>query len=185
MSVQTAARSEILTVIGDRMRVLVDGQHSGGAFEMFLVDAAEGSGPPPHAHQWLESYYVIDGKLLVEIERPADDCRTRHVRRRQSRSGAPLRGHDAYRELHRRHRRQGCVELLPGLVGERSGRPDPREPAADHRGGQAQWPDLPAFLSILLFDPCESQKACNQRRNQWLRVCSSSSAASAKPNTGP
>lgn len=68
MSVQTAARSDILTVIGDRMRVLVDGQHSGGAFEMFLVDAAEGSGPPPHAHQWLESYYVIDGKMLVEIE---------------------------------------------------------------------------------------------------------------------
>jgi quercetin dioxygenase-like cupin family protein len=50
------------------MRVLVDGNESGSAFEMFLVDGDEGSGPPPHAHPWLESYYVIDGKVLVEIE---------------------------------------------------------------------------------------------------------------------
>jgi quercetin dioxygenase-like cupin family protein len=68
MSVETAVESDILTVVGDRMRVLVDGQHSGGAFEMFLVDGDQGSGPPPHAHRWLESYYVIDGKLLVEID---------------------------------------------------------------------------------------------------------------------
>jgi quercetin dioxygenase-like cupin family protein len=68
MSVVTAAESDILTVVGDRMRVLVDGNECGAAFEMFVVDGDEGSGPPPHAHPWLESYYVIEGKLMVEVE---------------------------------------------------------------------------------------------------------------------
>jgi quercetin dioxygenase-like cupin family protein len=68
MSVVTAVESDVLTVVGDRMRVLVDGNECGSAFEMFLVDGDQGSGPPPHAHPWLESYYVIDGELMVEIE---------------------------------------------------------------------------------------------------------------------
>src|SRR5690349_17970436 len=68
MSVVTAVESDILTVVGDRMRVLVDGNACASPFEMFLVDGDAGSGPPPHAHPWLESYYVIDGKVMVEID---------------------------------------------------------------------------------------------------------------------
>jgi quercetin dioxygenase-like cupin family protein len=68
MSVVTAVESDVLNVVGDRLRVLVDGAASGSSFEMFVVEGDQGSGPPPHAHAWLESYYVIDGEVLVEIE---------------------------------------------------------------------------------------------------------------------
>jgi quercetin dioxygenase-like cupin family protein len=67
MSVVTAASSDILNVVGDRIRVLVDGAESQSAFELFLVEGDLGSGPPPHAHAWLEAYYVLDGKVLVEV----------------------------------------------------------------------------------------------------------------------
>jgi quercetin dioxygenase-like cupin family protein len=67
MSVVTAVESDILNVVGDRVRVLVDGADRDSTFELFLVEGDLGSGPPPHAHQWLEAYYVLDGKLLVEI----------------------------------------------------------------------------------------------------------------------
>jgi hypothetical protein len=56
MSVVTAASSDILNVVGDRILVLVDGAESQSAFELFLVDGDPGSGPPPHAHPWLEAY---------------------------------------------------------------------------------------------------------------------------------
>jgi quercetin dioxygenase-like cupin family protein len=68
VSVVTAGSSDVLTVVGDRMRVLVEGSASGSAFEMFVVDGDLGSGPPPHAHPWLEAYYVIEGNVLVEID---------------------------------------------------------------------------------------------------------------------
>lgn len=67
MSVVTAIESDILNVVGDRIRVLVDGAESQSAFELFLVDGDLGSGPPPHAHPWLEAYYVLDGNLKLEI----------------------------------------------------------------------------------------------------------------------
>lgn len=67
MSVVTAARSDILQVVGDRLRVLVEGNDSGDVFEMFVVEGDQGSGPPPHTHSWFEAYYILDGELLVEI----------------------------------------------------------------------------------------------------------------------
>ena len=68
MSVVTAVESDILHVVGDRMRVLVDGAQAGSAFELFVVEGDLGSGPPPHAHEWLEAYYVLEGQLLLDIE---------------------------------------------------------------------------------------------------------------------
>jgi quercetin dioxygenase-like cupin family protein len=60
--------SEVLDVIGDRVTPVVEAGSSGGAFELFVVEGDRGSGPPPHAHPWLESYYVLDGELLVELD---------------------------------------------------------------------------------------------------------------------
>jgi quercetin dioxygenase-like cupin family protein len=68
MSVTTAVESDVLSVVGDQLRVLVDGATSGGTFELFEVQGDLGSGPPPHAHPWLEAYFILDGQVLVELD---------------------------------------------------------------------------------------------------------------------
>lgn len=67
MSVVSDVESEVLHVVGDRIRPVIEGAQSDGMFEMFVVEGEIGSGPPPHAHPWAESYYVIEGRLQVEI----------------------------------------------------------------------------------------------------------------------
>ena len=32
-------------------------------YEVFLQDGTEGSGPPPHAHDWDESFFVLEGNI--------------------------------------------------------------------------------------------------------------------------
>jgi quercetin dioxygenase-like cupin family protein len=51
-------------VVGDEVRPLV----RAGTHELFEVAGPEGSGPPPHAHPWNESYVVLDGKLIVAVD---------------------------------------------------------------------------------------------------------------------
>jgi quercetin dioxygenase-like cupin family protein len=67
MSVITANDIDILNVVGDRLRVVVEGSETGGAFEVFDVEGDEGSGPPPHAHPWTESFYVLEGSLTITV----------------------------------------------------------------------------------------------------------------------
>lgn len=55
----------IYNVLGDRVRVLASGEES--AYEMFEWQGPENSGPPPHAHPWTESYFVIDGEADVVV----------------------------------------------------------------------------------------------------------------------
>jgi quercetin dioxygenase-like cupin family protein len=55
----------VYNVLGDRVRVLAGGGDA--AFEMFEWQGPENSGPPPHAHPWTESYFVIDGEADVVI----------------------------------------------------------------------------------------------------------------------
>jgi quercetin dioxygenase-like cupin family protein len=68
MSVITANDSDILNVVGDRLRVIAEGSEIGGAFEVFDVEGDEGSGPPPHAHPWTESFYVLEGTLMITVD---------------------------------------------------------------------------------------------------------------------
>ena len=67
MSVVTAVDSDVLSVVGDRLRVIVDGKESESAFELFHFEGDLGSGPPFHAHPWTEAYFILDGKLSLEI----------------------------------------------------------------------------------------------------------------------
>jgi quercetin dioxygenase-like cupin family protein len=68
MSVTTAVELDVLSVVGDQLRILVEGAASGGSFELFEVQGDLGSGPPPHAHPWLEAYFILDGRVLVEMD---------------------------------------------------------------------------------------------------------------------
>jgi len=57
-----------LRVVGDVMRVLATAEQTGGAYEIFEMEAPEGSGPPPHAHPWSEAYLVLEGEAEVYID---------------------------------------------------------------------------------------------------------------------
>jgi quercetin dioxygenase-like cupin family protein len=68
MAILSMTDTTTLDVVGDRVRVLVDGTANGGQFELFDVEGEQASGPPPHAHPWFESYLVLDGELLIEVD---------------------------------------------------------------------------------------------------------------------
>jgi quercetin dioxygenase-like cupin family protein len=56
-----------LRIVGDSVRVLATGSDT-GAYEVFETTGPRESGPPPHAHPWSESYFVVDGELDVMID---------------------------------------------------------------------------------------------------------------------
>jgi quercetin dioxygenase-like cupin family protein len=64
----SAVEPDVLSVVGDQLRIILDGQTSSGTFELFEVQGHLGSGPPPHAHPWLEAYFILDGQVLVELD---------------------------------------------------------------------------------------------------------------------
>src|SRR4051794_35876915 len=67
MSVITANETDILNVVGDRLRIIVEGSETNGSFEVFHVEGDQGSGPPPHAHPWTETFYVLEGNLMITV----------------------------------------------------------------------------------------------------------------------
>ncbi|XUW90636.1 cupin domain-containing protein [Burkholderia sp. M6-3] len=62
---QTYARA--LNVLGEKITVLADHATTHG-YEVFLQHGPEGSGPPPHSHDWDESFYVIDGSVEITYD---------------------------------------------------------------------------------------------------------------------
>jgi len=65
--ITSPADGEHLRVVGDSVRVLASGDETGGAYEIFELEGPEGSGPPPHAHPWSESYLVVEGEADVFV----------------------------------------------------------------------------------------------------------------------
>jgi quercetin dioxygenase-like cupin family protein len=55
-------RPRALSVLGTRITVLADSART-HAHEITLQEGPEGSGPPPHAHPWPESFYVLQGEV--------------------------------------------------------------------------------------------------------------------------
>jgi quercetin dioxygenase-like cupin family protein len=60
-------------VLGEQVRVLAAPEAIDGIFEMFEITGPQGSGPPPHLHQWPEVMFVLDGRIEVLI---GDEART-------------------------------------------------------------------------------------------------------------
>ena len=65
-------RARSLNVVGEQITVLVSKGATHG-YEIFLQEGPEGSGPPPHKHQWHESFYVVKGNIEFGI---GDDTMT-------------------------------------------------------------------------------------------------------------
>jgi quercetin dioxygenase-like cupin family protein len=53
-----------LNVLGERITILVDAARTGG-LELFLQRGDVGQGPPPHAHDWDETFYIVAGEVEI------------------------------------------------------------------------------------------------------------------------
>lgn len=53
---------EPLNIVGEGITILAPKNTTHG-YEIFLQQGPEGSGPPPHSHDWDESFYVIKGNI--------------------------------------------------------------------------------------------------------------------------
>ena len=51
-----------LNVVGEEITVLASGERTQG-YEVFLQRGAAGTGPPPHSHDWDETFYVTKGEI--------------------------------------------------------------------------------------------------------------------------
>ena len=49
-------------VCGEQISILASSEQT-GSYEIYLHDAPEGAGPPPHCHEWDEAFYVIQGAV--------------------------------------------------------------------------------------------------------------------------
>ncbi|MCC6918521.1 MAG: cupin domain-containing protein [Alphaproteobacteria bacterium] len=55
-----------LAVVGEKITVLAPGSRTQG-YEIFLQQGDAGQGPPPHSHDWDESFYVVSGDVAFGI----------------------------------------------------------------------------------------------------------------------
>ena len=53
-----------LNVVGEKITVLASNVSTQG-YEIFLQQGDEGTGPPPHSHDWDESFYVVKGNVEI------------------------------------------------------------------------------------------------------------------------
>ena len=60
-----------LNIVGEQITVLASGERTEG-YEIFLQQGPEGSGPPPHAHPWDESFFVTKGEIEFVVTLPPE-----------------------------------------------------------------------------------------------------------------
>lgn len=48
---------------GNHVTILIDAADTGGAFDLVEVFAMPGGGPPPHRHEFVEWFHVVEGAI--------------------------------------------------------------------------------------------------------------------------
>jgi quercetin dioxygenase-like cupin family protein len=62
--VSRVGEGDMIDVVGDRYRFVVQGEHTAGRYAMWEAIVYPGGGPPPHLHQREdEGFYVLEGEL--------------------------------------------------------------------------------------------------------------------------
>jgi quercetin dioxygenase-like cupin family protein len=70
----TAAGEGIeLTTPDAIVTVKIDGAHTDDTHELFEVDAARGLSAPAHRERWAKAFYVLNGRMIVQVEDEAID----------------------------------------------------------------------------------------------------------------
>ena len=59
-------RAPAYGVLGEEVQVIASGAETGG-YELFVQKGAPGMGPPPHAHDWDESMYILGGEVEIGV----------------------------------------------------------------------------------------------------------------------
>jgi quercetin dioxygenase-like cupin family protein len=54
---------------GNHVTMLVDARETGGEYDLIVVRAMPGGGPPPHAHAFWETFHVLEGEVQFTGER--------------------------------------------------------------------------------------------------------------------
>ena len=65
--ITTIDETEELTVIGETMRPLLTNT-MGSSIEIYDTAGDEGMGPPPHHHDWSETYVMLEGALDLLVD---------------------------------------------------------------------------------------------------------------------
>ncbi len=69
MKQERAYGTEVLDVVGDRIRILVDSNMTGGKCVVFECVSQPGGGPPLHRHERDDEYfYVVEGKMKFVVD---------------------------------------------------------------------------------------------------------------------
>ena len=55
-------RPRALNIVGEKITILASNEATDG-YEVFLQEGPAGSGPPPHQHDWDESFFVLEGQI--------------------------------------------------------------------------------------------------------------------------
>lgn len=71
--VSPADRSAALNVVGTSVTVLASGADTRG-LQITLQSGDEGTGPPPHSHDWDESFYVTRGEIQFSCAGKTTTC---------------------------------------------------------------------------------------------------------------
>lgn len=59
--------ADTMNVLGVQITVLASNRETAG-YEITLQRGGEGAGPPPHRHDWDESFFVLDGEVEVHCD---------------------------------------------------------------------------------------------------------------------
>lgn len=71
--IQPADRQPALNVLGTKITVLASAAETRGQ-AITLQSGAEGTGPPPHSHDWDESFYVTAGQIVFTCAGQTSIC---------------------------------------------------------------------------------------------------------------
>jgi quercetin dioxygenase-like cupin family protein len=55
------------------LTIKIDSADTDGGYEVFEVDAQRGPATPPHQTGWAKAYYLLHGRMIVQIEDQAID----------------------------------------------------------------------------------------------------------------
>ena len=66
-------RAPAYGVLGEEVQVIASGAETGG-YELFVQKGGPGLGPPPHAHDWDESFYILAGEIEIGIGEASARC---------------------------------------------------------------------------------------------------------------
>jgi len=66
-------RPEALDVVGTKVSVLASSTET-GCYGITFQEGEEGTGPPPHSHDWDEAFYVISGEVNFQCAGERHKC---------------------------------------------------------------------------------------------------------------